>query len=399
MLGSGRDSRFMSFVGFLSISGLALAVAVLVTVLSVINGFERELLQRVLAVLPQGGLYAQEPDFDWQKLRREVLLHPKVEGASPSAEAAGLALHAEQLVGVQVRGIDIELESSVTDLPTFFSAEGMAELETTKFGVAIGSELAASLKATKGDFVTLVLPNVTYSLAGPSMATRRLKVVTIFQVGADLDRNLMLLRIQDLAKLKRQTHVDSLTLRFVDLFEAPKILYQLSLSSSQNVYGVSWMRQNGNLYDAIQTQKATMFLLLLVLVAVAAFNLVSNLTMVVEDSQSEIAIIKTMGASYGDMLLIFLAHGIMVCMVGLSFGLLVGIAVTSSLSAIYSIFTNTLGLDPMSEYFIRYLPTDIRADDIGMIGLLSLIICSFATIYPALKAASAEPAEILSRER
>ena len=398
LFGTGSGYRLMSFVGFLSVSGLALAVAVLVTVLSVVNGFERELRERVLGVLPQGGLYTKSQDFDWQRLRQEALLHRAVTGAAPSVEGTGLAMHAGRLNGIQFRGIDTELESSVSNLPGFVSAGGLLALAEQKFGVLLGAELAVALDVVTGDKITLVLPSVTYTPAGPSMTTRRLKVVGIFEVGADLDKNLMLLRLHDAMKLKRQTHVDSLTLKFTDLFRAPEILHDLSLSSSQEVFGVSWMRQNGNLYDAIQTQKATMFLLLMVLVAVAAFNLVSNLVMTVDDNQSEIAILKTMGASNRDVLIVFVAHGLMVSMVGLVLGLLVGIALTSSLGIIYNFLTNALSLDLMSEYFIRYLPTDIRFEDVGMIGLVSFIICSLATFFPASKAARTNPVEILAHE-
>ncbi len=398
LFGTGSGYRLMSFMGFLSVSGLALAVAVLVTVLSVVNGFERELRERVLGVLPQGGLYTKSQDFDWQRLRQEALLHRAVTGAAPSVEGTGLAMHAGRLNGIQFRGIDTELESSVSNLPGFVSAGGLLALAEQKFGVLLGVELAVALDVVTGDKITLVLPSVTYTPAGPSMTTRRLKVVGIFEVGADLDKNLMLLRLHDAMKLKRQTHVDSLTLKFTDLFRAPEILHDLSLSSSQEVFGVSWMRQNGNLYDAIQTQKATMFLLLMVLVAVAAFNLVSNLVMTVDDNQSEIAILKTMGASNRDVLIVFVAHGLMVSMVGLVLGLLVGIALTSSLGIIYNFLTNALSLDLMSEYFIRYLPTDIRFEDVGMIGLVSFIICSLATFFPASKAARTNPVEILAHE-
>jgi len=207
-----------------------------------------------------------------------------------------------------------------------------------------------------------------------------------------------LLRLEDAMKLKRQRHADSLTLRFTDLFLAPEILHQLSLNSSQEVFGISWMRQNGNLYDAIQTQKATMFMLLLILVAVAAFNLVSNLVMTVDDNRSEIAILKTMGASRGDLRSVFMIHGLLVCFIGLGIGLIVGVLLTNSLSGIYTLVTESLGLDLMSEYFIRYLPTDIRLSDIGAIGVVSFVICLLATIFPASRAANANPVEVLAHE-
>lgn len=398
LFGTSLGYRLMSFVGFLSVTGLALAVAVLVIVLSVVNGFDRELREKVLGALPQGGLYARSEGFDWLRLREDVLLHPEVIGAAPGVEGSGIAINEGRLKGVQFRGIDTELESTISNLPSYVAEEGLQKLAVQKFGALLGAELANELEVRANEEITLVLPNLKYTLGGPSLTTRRLKVVGVFQVGADLDKHMIILRLEDAIKLKRQSNVDSLNLRFTDLFEAPRILHELSQRSSEDIFGVSWMRQNGNLYDAIQTQKATMFLLLMVLVSVAAFNLVSNLVMTVDDNQSEIAILKTMGATHRDILIVFIVHGLMVCLSGLLLGFFVGIALTSSLSGLYDYVSEALSLNLMSEYFIRYLPTDIRVKDLGAIGLFSLIICFLATIYPASKAAKTNPVEILVHE-
>lgn len=262
----------------------------------------------------------------------------------------------------------------------------------------LGEELAGSLGVSVGDSITIVLPDVRFTLAGPVVTTRKLYVTGLFSVGADLDSRVLLMSLDAAKKLKRQDHVDGVVIRLNDLFDTSLVLHELSLTSREEVMTSSWMRQNGSLYEAIGTQKATMFLLLLILVAVAAFNLVSNLVMTVDDNRSEIAILKTMGASQSDVRTIFLYHGLMVCLIGLGTGLITGLALTATLSGLYASLTELLNLDLMSEYFIRYLPTDIRALDIAAISVVSFLICLVATIYPSSKAAATNPIEVLSSE-
>ncbi len=440
LLGSAADSRLISFTGVLSIGGLVLAVAVLVTVLSVMNGFDRELRERVLGVLPQGTIYMQDdsqtnaqttpqadPQTDqgrqetppsphatapdqgnnppntspktWHHLIAEFLEHPDVIGAAPVVEGTGLILHQRDLVGVNFRGVEPEYERTVSILPQFFIAGALADLASVPFGVVMGEELATQLGVDIGSKITLVLPRVSYTLAGPSFTTRSLTLVGLFRVGADIDQHQLLVHLPVAMRLKRQQSIDGIVIRSADLFETHRVMQELILSAShKNLYAVSWMRRYGNLYDAIQTQKTTLFLLLIILVAVAAFNVVSNLVLTVDDNRPGIAILRTLGASSSDLRLIFLIHGLAVGVIGILLGVLIGVLLTLSLSSIYVAVSELFSLNLMSEYFVRHLPTEIMFSDIGYISAVSLVICLLATLYPASRAAAAIPVRILQHE-
>ena len=397
LFGANSSNRLMSFVGLLSVGGLAVAVAVLVTVLSVVNGFERELRERVLAVLPHGTVYSRSGFEDWRVTRGELLRQPGVLGVAPIVEGQGLLVVDGELTGIAFRGIDPELEATVSILPEFVEEGVLAQLASSRYGTILGAELARKLGVSRGDKISLVLPDVGFSLTGPVVTTRRLTVLGTFEVGADIDKTHIYLSIGAAQKLKRQAGIDGLVVRIPDLFEIHKVLHEISLADP-SLYGISWMRQNGNLYDAIGTQKATLFLLLLILVAVAVFNVVSNLVMTVDDNRAEIAILRTMGASPGDLRWIFILHGLMVGVVGLLIGLLMGLALTLSLGNIYAILTQWFQLTLMQEYFIRYLPTEILIQDLAIISAVSLVISFLATIYPASRAAVANPVEALQYE-
>ena len=374
-----------------------MAVAILVTVLSVVNGFERELRQRVLAVLPHGTIYSRTGFEDWRVTRSELLKQPGVLGVAPVVEGQGLLVLNGELTGIAFRGIDPEFESTVSILPEFVTDGVLEQLASTRYGTILGAELARQIGVSPGDQISLVLPDVGFSLTGPVVTTRRLTVLGTFEVGADIDKTHIYLSISDAQKLKRQSGIDGLVVRIPDLFDIHRVLHGISLADP-SLYGISWMRQNGSLYNAIGTQKATLFLLLLVLVAVAVFNVVSNLVMTVDDNRSEIAILRTMGASPGDLRWIFIMHGLMVGVVGLLIGLLMGLALTFSLGNIYEVLTQWFQLTLMQEYFIRYLPTEILIVDLAIISVVSLVISFLATIYPASRAAVANPVEALQYE-
>ena len=396
LFGTVSANRLMSFVGLLSIGGLAVAVAVLLTVLSIINGFEEEMRERVLAALPHGTIYLPGDRQDWQALRQEFLMHPEVLGAAPLVEGSGLIIGKGLLQGVAFRGIDTSLEREVSILPDFTEPDALTRLAETDYGLLIGGELADSLGVQVGDKVSLVLPDVQMSLAGPVVTTRRMEVVGLFNLGADLDKTHVFLNIGDALKLKRQTSIDGIVIRVRDLFQVHSVVQDLTYHRS--LYGTSWMRQNGNLYDAIGTQKATLFLLLLLLVLVATFNVVSNLVMTVDENRSGIAILRTLGATGTDLRVLFMLHGLMVGVVGLILGLALGLLLTFSATQLYEVITSVFELNPMKEYFIRYLPVRILADDVILISAASLTVSLLATIYPASRAASANPVEALQHE-
>lgn len=396
LFGTRAGYRLVSFIGVLSVGGLALAVAVLLTVLSVVNGFERELKDRVLAVLPHGTLYARQSGINWEQEKARISAHPDVLGVAPVVEGSGLVVHEGVMKGVAFRGVSPAEEPQVSILPAFMKHGELIDLDQHRFGVVIGSKLADELNVGMNDKITLVLPDVSFTLAGPVITTRRLQIIGIFEVGADIDKSQLYLSLNDARRLKRQRDIDGLVVKLNDLFEAPRVLHELMLSSdNQRLFAVSWMRQNGTLYDAIGTQKATLFLLLLILVAVATFNVVSNLVMTVDDNRAQIAILRTMGASPADIRFIFMVHGLLVGLIGLCLGLLVGALLSLILSDLYLWVTSAFGLDLMSEYFVHYLPVEVQWQDILVISVVSMMISLIATIYPAGRAANANPVEAL----
>ena len=384
----------MSFVGVLSIGGLAVAVAVLLSVLSVVNGFEKELRDRVLAVLPHATIYSRQGFEDWSALQQRILTHPEVIGAAPVVEGSGLVVSDGQMMGVAFRGIDVALEGSVSILPDFVAGDGLQVLEATRYGALIGQELADELGVGVGDKISLVLPDVQMSLAGPVVTTKRVQVAGLFRVGADIDKSHVFLNLEDARKLKRQSGIDGIVIRVEDLFEVHGVIQEI-VSEDFTLYGISWMRQNGNLYDAIGTQKVTLFLLLMLLVMVAMFNVVSNLVMTVDDNRSEIAILRTMGATPGDLRVVFMVHGMVVGIVGLVLGLLMGLGLTWSMAQLYELVSRAFELNLMAEYFIRYLPVEVQFGDVLIISVASLVVSLLATIYPAGRAAGANPVEAL----
>jgi len=394
---SGSGDRLASFTSFVSITGLALGVAVLIIVLSVINGFEQELKARVLGVLPHGILGKNEKITDWRILAEEVLAHPEIEAVAPFLEGGGLVVANGEIASISYFGIDPDFEKNVSIIGQYFLAGSLVDLEPGRFNLALGSNLAEKLGLKLGAKITLVLPNVLITFAGPVPRTKRFTVSGIFEVGSDADKNQVLINIQDGLKLQRKQAVESLRIRTQELFNTPRILREI-LVSHPDLQGKSWMRRHGNLYAAIQTQKTTMFLLLMMLVAVAAFNVISNLIMIVNEKKGDVAILRTMGASTREILSIFILHGAMIGFVGVVTGVVLGILITLVLTDLYSVVDKLFSLGLMDEYFIHYLPTKILLADLVMISAVSLIICFVVTIYPALVAAKSDPIQALKHE-
>lgn len=386
----------MSFMSFISITGLVLGVAVLILVLSVMNGFERELRERVLGVLPHGVIYAGEGFDDWQTPARMFERHGQVIGTAPLVEGSGLLVAGGTIAGVTFNGIMPEREARVSTMEQFFVDGTITELEPDSFNVALGKPLANRLGVSRGDKVTVVLPDVQLTLAGPLPRMKRFEVAGIFHVGSDEDRSMILMNLEDAMKLRRLNAVEGIRVEVKDLFQAPRVLRELGMVMERDdLSAVSWMQRHGNLYDAIQMQKSTMFLLLLLLVAVAAFNVIANLVLTVKDKRSDIAILRTLGASPRSIMAIFVLHGGMVGTTGVILGLFLGVMSALFAGDMYQFVENSLGLGLMDEYFIHYLPARVLLGDVITVGLISLAICLLVTIYPAYKASRELPVEAL----
>ena len=394
LFAAASGGRLLSFVGLLSVGGLALAVALLVTVLSVMNGFTRELEERVLAVLPHGFLHVRHDDpRSLQTLAAAVRAEPQVLGVAPLLEAAGFLVQDGQVHEVAIKGVDVAQEAAVSRLPEYMQQGSWTALRG-RFALLLGAPLAETLGLAVGDTALLALPELRFGLAGPALTSRRMTVGGIFETGADLDKRLLLVSLDDGLKLKRQARALSLTVRTDDLHGAPQLLRGLGRRLSLAAEG--WDRRLGGLYAAIQTQKATILLLLLVLVAVAAFNVAANLVMTVDASRARIAILRTLGASPGAVRGVFLLHGLLVGAAGLALGLLAGLGLCLALAPAFAAITGWLGASPMDEYFVRHLPVQVQAGDLLLIGGLSLLVCALAAVYPAGRAARTAPAPALA---
>ncbi len=397
---SSRSDQLLSFVSLVSIAGLVLGVAVLVIVLSVMNGFEKELRTRVLGVVPHGVIYSRSADVDWHSLQEKWEGVPGVLATAPLIEGTGLALANGVLTGVRFTGIDPVLEKEVSIVDEYMLEGSLATLVSGTFNVVIGSGIAGRLQVRTGDRITMILPELSIGLAGPRPVMKRLRVSGIYHVGSDIDKSHLYLHLDDAMKLNRQHSIDGLRVRMKDLFDAPVILQEMIYSSGRHdLQGLTWMKRHGNLYDAIQMQKTTMFLLLLILVGVAAFNVVSNLMMVVQDKRADIAILRTIGASPTSVRTIFIVHGCIIGLVGVSTGIVSGVLLSHALGDIYGFLDAVFELGLMDEYFIQYLPVEVRFADMALVAMLSFTICVMATIYPASRAANASPAEALQYDK
>ncbi|MFN3881240.1 MAG: lipoprotein-releasing ABC transporter permease subunit [Nitrincola lacisaponensis] len=398
-----RGNHFISFISMVSMLGLTLGVAALIVVLSVMNGFDRELRQRILGMVPHATLSDyQQPMSDWQTVRTRLSGNPQVVASAPFVQAQGMLTHAGQVQGVLVSGIDPVLEPSVSIIEGHFVSGSLDTLESGEYNIILGELLARHLGARPGDRVTLVLPEASVSIAGIVPQMKRFTVTGIFSVGAELDANLAYIHLADAARIKRMPagSVDGLRLSFEDLFQAPMQVRQLATQLARPMQVSDWTRTHGNLFQAIQMEKRMIGLLLFLIVFVAAFNIVSTLVMVVTDKRADIAILRTMGATPAMIMRIFMVQGAVIGMIGTTLGLILGVILALTVSDLVAGFERLMGIEFLSAdvYFINYLPSQIEVSDLVTIVTTALLISFFATLYPAWKASRTQPAEALRYE-
>ncbi len=387
-------------------AGLTLGVAVLILVLSVLNGFDRELRTRILGTVPHALLEFEKGRIDLAPIADKLLMNPSIVGVAPLNQGEGLLVANGRTVSVAVLGVDPEKEPQVSILPGHMVQGEFADLNTQRFSIILGSGVAANLGVVPGEQVTLLIPEATLSLAGVTPRLKRLKVAGVFEVGAQLDNQLAFVELSDAARLfKLGEGVAALRLQFDNLFDAPQLIrpiaQEVSTSIGLPIRYQDWTRTQGNLFEAIQLEKTMIALLLTLIIAVAAFNIVSTLVMVVTDKRADIAILKTIGLSPAGVMGVFVVQGTLVGIVGTLLGVVIGVPLALSITDILAFLESVFGfyLFNPSAYFISDLPSELRWSDVSLVAGLSIGLSLIATLYPALKASRIIPAEVLNHER
>ena len=401
--GARRRSLFVSFISFTSMIGLALGVLVMIVVLSVMNGFDHEMRTRVLGMVPHATIESPTPINDWQALGERLVQNPQVEAVAPFIQMQGLLTHRGQVTKTLINAVDPTVETNVSIIDQFFREGSLADLKPGEFGIVIGDKAAEKLGVSIGDKITFVAPEVTVTPAGVFPRMKRFTVRGIFHVGAgEIDGYVAITNIEDLARLHRwkPDQVQGLRLRFEDLFQAPRVAWELAGTLGENFYSRDWTRTHGNLYQAIRMEKAMIGLLLLLIVAVAAFNIISTLVMVVTDKRGDIAILRTLGATPRQIMAIFMVQGTVIGVVGTLVGALLGILAALNVSSWIAALERLIGHKFLNAdvYFIDYLPSRLMTADVVQVCAAALVLSFFATLYPAWRAARTQPAEALRYE-
>ncbi|MCC0090165.1 lipoprotein-releasing ABC transporter permease subunit LolE [Aeromonas veronii] len=396
---SRRRNGFIAFISASSLIGIALGVMALILGLSAMNGFERELKDRVLSVVPQGELDAVErPLPDWPRLRDYLLAQPGVEAAAPVIRLNGLLEHGSALKGVQLRAVLPELEANLSDAGKYMTGRGLRELQPGERGVVLGKTIADKLGVKVGDSVALLLPQGGDQAGIKNPRREALTVVGLLEIGGQLDGLLGFMHLADAQAITAMgSDVEGFSLRVSDVLNAQNITIAAAQQFPHHVYIRSWMNSQGYLYQDIQMVRTVMYVVMLMVVAVACFNIVSTLVMAVNEKRSEIAILKTMGASPGQIRLTFVIQGMVNGVAGALLGALLGGLLSSKLTQILSVVEKLIGhrfLNP-DIYFIDFLPTELHMQDLLIVTGAAILMSLVATLYPAWRASGLVPSREL----
>jgi lipoprotein-releasing system permease protein len=402
-LRSAHRRGFVSFVALMSVLGLTLGVAVLLVVLSVMNGFERELRSRILAVTSHATLMGLEGTLpDWRRAREAALRQLGVQEAVPYIEAQAMIANGRRVTGTLVRGVLPEEERRATGIVQRLTSGRIEELQPGEYRIVLGAALARELRVGPGDSVVVMAPTGTATPSGVFPRTRRFRVSGLFESGMyEFDRGLALVHMRDAAVLYRLgENVTGIRLALEDALRAPSTVRELALALGGGFFVSDWTRNHANFFRSIELTKSMMFVILLMIVAVAAFNIVATLVMIVKEKQSDIAILRTLGAAPRNILATFAVQGVLIGLAGTTLGALLGIVVAANLESVVGGLETLLGTQFLDAkvYYMSDLPAYVEWLDVLQVSAVAFALCTLATLYPAWRAARTQPAEALRHE-
>jgi lipoprotein-releasing system permease protein len=397
-----RRNRFISFISLISIAGIALGVTVLIVVLSVMNGFQTEVRTRILGVASH--LQISGPNgtvADWQAVARQAAAHPRVVAAAPFVQAQGMLSSDRAARGVAVRGVLPEAENRVADFSQHMVSGSIDQLRAGAFGIVLGADLSRALGVVRGDKIALIAPQGIVTPAGVVPRLKQFTLVGTFDVGFnEADSGLALVHLEDAQKLYQLgDRVSGVRLKLEDLFEARLVGREL-MARMPDLFAWDWSRSHPNLFRAVQIEKRMMFIILTLIIAVATFNVVSTLVMLVTDKQADIAILRTLGASPGSILKIFVVQGAVIGVLGTLLGVTGGVLLALNVETVVPALETALGFKFLSKdvYLIPDLPSEVQLDDVVGVAVISLALAFLATLYPSWRASKVNPAEALRYE-
>jgi lipoprotein-releasing system permease protein len=398
-----RRNHFISFISLTSMAGIALGVAALIVVLSVMNGFQTELRARILGVASHVQISgAGNRLADWQSIISVALKHPRVQAAAPFVNAQGMLSAGQAVRGAVVRGVLPADEDRVAEIGRHMRAGQLQALKGGEFGIVLGTDLARALGVLPGDRVALIAPQGQVTPAGVIPRLKQFTVVGLFEIGMfEYDSGLALIHLEDAQRLYQMDGaVSGVRLKLDDLFAARTVARELMAKLGADLFASDWTRSHANFFRAVEIEKRVMFIILTLIVAVAAFNIVSTLVMLVTDKQADIAILRTLGASPRSVMEIFVVQGALIGVIGTLIGVVGGVLLALNVDVVVPAIENTLGFKFLAKdvYYISDLPSDVQAKDVATIGLVSLALAFLATIYPSWRASRVNPAEALRYE-
>ncbi|AIS18127.1 multidrug ABC transporter substrate-binding protein [Pseudomonas rhizosphaerae] len=397
-----RRKNFISFISMTSMIGLALGVLAMIVVLSVMNGFQREMSSRILGMVPHAMIQGVKPLDDWRPVAAAAMKNPEVLAAVPFTELDGMLSYKGMMQPIQISGVDPAREGEVSIVADHIVQGRLDDLKPGEFGVVVGEITARRFRLNVGDKITLIVPEVSTAPGGITPRMQRLNVVGVFKVGAELDGSMGLINAADAAEMQRWQpgQVQSVRLKLKDLYTAPEVSAAIVRDLGAGYKADDWTHTQGSLFSAMKMEKTMIGLLLLMIVAVAAFNIIATLIMVVNDKGADIAILRTIGATPRQIMGIFMVQGTVIGVAGTVIGGVLGVIAAINVSAIVGWVERISGQHIFTSdvYFISNLPSELQAGDVMLICGAGLVLSFLATIYPAYRASQIEPAHALRYE-